>query len=663
MKYGTNLDLNQNELQNGVLHPLAVAPSSPTSGQIYYNTVANELQYWNGTTWISLTTSGGVTTASNGLTSVLGDIQLGGTLTHNTTVLGGGLYSLYFQGFTDFAIDSQYSIDINANNSYLFLTAGSDLVLSADIGGSGLSFSFYQIPQLVTNNGTDNTLIIYDGISNKGLVYTADYSPNFTNESLITKRYADKLTAISLNVIPVGTGTNIVNGTWKFATNDIYPITTGSNIGDATHRIGTIFMASVFDYATDINWFNGTSNTMTLTGTGRLGVGGTATDKLTVISEVNSDWNGIRTYSNNLAQYSNIGWGGMTSTYYLKLQSGSGQPLALNASGENVGIGTLTPTAKLHVLTNSTDYVQLKVGNSNGNYATGLELGTSVSNTPTIYKIGSSATGIASDYYNKMVFAYGGANNAITTDFVFALSDNLSIGSTFRVVNDGGNLNNGFSRTIFGVYGGVTNNSVGVGMGSAIPTSRLQIKGIDSTSSNYALKVDNSASSPILYARNNAVVGIGIASPTATLHVVDTQTPDSTRKVLSINDSIGTENLYVSRNVLLTNIAREEHYALTGTLNIGYFYGGAGNMFFQSSLYGANVLEIDVASHPIFKSPQFNDFYFDGSIGVGMTTPTAITSKLQVVGLLEYTDNADALANGLTAGAFYRTGDLLKVVH
>jgi len=36
---------------------------------------------------------------------------------------------------------------------------------------------------------------------------------------------------------------------------------------------------------------------------------------------------------------------------------------------------------------------------------------------------------------------------------------------------------------------------------------------------------------------------------------------------------------------------------------------------------------------------------------------------LQVLGIVEYADNAAALAGGLTAGAFYRTGDLLKVVH
>ena len=49
-----------------------------------------------------------------------------------------------------------------------------------------------------------------------------------------------------------------------------------------------------------------------------------------------------------------------------------------------------------------------------------------------------------------------------------------------------------------------------------------------------------------------------------------------------------------------------------------------------------------------------------GNVGIGTTSPT---SKLQVVGLPEYADNAAAIAGGLTIGAFYRTGDILKVVH
>ena len=37
MKFLTNLDLSQNEIQNAVIQPLAAAPANPKLGQIYYN--------------------------------------------------------------------------------------------------------------------------------------------------------------------------------------------------------------------------------------------------------------------------------------------------------------------------------------------------------------------------------------------------------------------------------------------------------------------------------------------------------------------------------------------------------------------------------------------------------------------------------------------------
>lgn len=52
-KYLVNLDLNKNELQNAVIQNLATAPSSPTAGQIYFNTNDDTLYFYDGTSWVN----------------------------------------------------------------------------------------------------------------------------------------------------------------------------------------------------------------------------------------------------------------------------------------------------------------------------------------------------------------------------------------------------------------------------------------------------------------------------------------------------------------------------------------------------------------------------------------------------------------------------------
>lgn len=54
-KWFNNIDLQQNELQNGVIQNLAADPTSGKAGQIYYNTADKGYRYHNGTAWVSIT--------------------------------------------------------------------------------------------------------------------------------------------------------------------------------------------------------------------------------------------------------------------------------------------------------------------------------------------------------------------------------------------------------------------------------------------------------------------------------------------------------------------------------------------------------------------------------------------------------------------------------
>ena len=63
----TSLDFNKNEIQNVVVQKLAAAPSTPATGQIYYDTVLLCFRYYNGTAWISCKATPDVSSIGTGL--------------------------------------------------------------------------------------------------------------------------------------------------------------------------------------------------------------------------------------------------------------------------------------------------------------------------------------------------------------------------------------------------------------------------------------------------------------------------------------------------------------------------------------------------------------------------------------------------------------------
>ena len=70
LKYLTHIDLNKNQLQNAVIHPLGTAPSGPVEGQIYYDsTVGDKKVYiYNGTAWTNISGDISAVVAGNALT-------------------------------------------------------------------------------------------------------------------------------------------------------------------------------------------------------------------------------------------------------------------------------------------------------------------------------------------------------------------------------------------------------------------------------------------------------------------------------------------------------------------------------------------------------------------------------------------------------------------
>ena len=153
---------------------------------------------------------GALTGATNGLTAVGRNAELGGTLSKDTVVSG-------------------LSNNLTFNTQYIKLQApnGIDIIDTDGVGGINIESDAGTISLVGNDSGStevnkisisETQMLITDGrvgAAQVGIVYNTDLSATFTNESLITKRYADAIAAgfrVKDAVLVTTTGDTVLSG-------------------------------------------------------------------------------------------------------------------------------------------------------------------------------------------------------------------------------------------------------------------------------------------------------------------------------------------------------------------------------------------------------------------------------------------------------------------
>ncbi len=351
MKVYTVLDLMQNPLEELVLEQLNEAPSNGVQGQIYYNTVTNNIEYYNGSQWESINnfssfigimnSQGFLNFVANGAfkwysSGIPLNWTTGGSVLSNTTI------SQFAIGANVSGYLNRFTINGNTGTGTVYLQQGinvkgiSDLILSlkTQTNNSNLEIFVNVIGYSGENfTGTTNTWNLTQNIPlNVITPITLDISGYFGNyESLEIQIGANVIgTGLSNATLDIGEislyhSSGELNLPYQASLYDVFNILTDNNLilnnltttGDTTLGNATGDTVKTFNNTLDNGSGAATLESLNVTGN-------TTLDTLTTTGNTqlgNSSGNSVKTYNNTLDDGSgNLGIiGSFLSTGNLKL--------------------------------------------------------------------------------------------------------------------------------------------------------------------------------------------------------------------------------------------------------------------------------------------------------------------------------------------------------
>lgn len=347
---------------------------------------------------------------------------------------------------------------------------------------------------------------------------------------------------------------------------------------------------------------------------------------------------------------------GNTTIVPLNIGTNTAQPVTFKTNNLEVGrvltngnwgFGTTTPTARVHIK---------GVGATSATFALKVDSSLTASNGYwfSVSNAGRLTSGCIPDLLNTTNFGHtfaapSGSLNALNISttglnqslFVVNTNGSFAIGHLASPVSQFSGDGTGLFQ-----FSGDTSQSVGI---NVTATATIHAKGIDSTSSNYSMKIDNSSGSPLLYVRNDQKVSIGTSVIDASLRI---QRNDLTKPALIIGNATGSDNwhyvnsvpnAYAWLDMLDGDMTVSNNYRILHSINNNGVY----EAYYNNVGVVRMTFDTAVGNNRIITKTDSNNYsfqvYSDGKIGMA-SLPTSNTGLS--TGDLYVDTAANILANG-----------------